>query len=36
MMENIVLWGLATLAGSFIGSFLGSYFKKKGENRAIH
>jgi hypothetical protein len=28
--------GLTTLGGAFIGSFLGSYMKKKGENRAIH
>jgi len=33
---KFVGWGLTTLGGAFIGSFLGSYMKKKGENRAIH
>jgi len=35
-MGTVTLWGLATLACSFVGSFLGSYFKKKGENLATH
>jgi hypothetical protein len=36
MMENIALWALSALVGSFVGSFLASYFKKKGENLATH
>jgi hypothetical protein len=34
-VEPLIAWGLTTLAGSFIGSYLASYLKKKGENRAI-
>jgi hypothetical protein len=34
-MEPHIAWGLTTLAGSFTGSYLASYLKKKGENRAI-
>jgi hypothetical protein len=33
---KFVGWGLTTLGGAFIGSFLGSYMKKKGENVATH
>jgi hypothetical protein len=35
-METLIAWGLTTLAGSFIGSYLASYLKKKGENLATH
>jgi hypothetical protein len=31
-----IIWGLVTLMSAFTGSYLGSYLKKKGENRAIH
>lgn len=34
-MEKLIAWGLTTLIGAFIGSFLASYLKKKGENLAI-
>jgi hypothetical protein len=34
-MEPLIAWGLTTLASSFTGSYLASYLKKKGENRAI-
>jgi hypothetical protein len=33
---KMVGWGLTTAGGAFIGSYLGSYMKKKGENKAIH
>jgi hypothetical protein len=35
-MENVIAWLLVTLVGSFGGSYLGAYFKKKGENVATH
>jgi hypothetical protein len=35
-MENLIAWGLTTLGSAFIGSFLASYLKKKGENLATH
>src|SRR5713226_6995418 len=35
-MEKLIAWGLATLIGAFIGSFLASYLRKKGENLATH
>jgi hypothetical protein len=35
-MEPLIAWGLTTLVGAFIGSFLGGYLKKKGENHATH
>src|ERR1700675_361379 len=31
-----LMWGLTTLVGAFIGSFLAGYLKKKGENLATH
>lgn len=31
-MENVIVWLVVTLVGSFGGSYLGAYFKKKGEN----
>jgi hypothetical protein len=33
-MEPVIVWLLVTLVGSFGGSYLGAYFKKKGENLA--
>jgi hypothetical protein len=35
-MENVIVWLVVTLVGSFGGSYLGAYFKKKGENLATH
>ncbi|MGB8494822.1 MAG: hypothetical protein WCE53_10525 [Candidatus Acidiferrum sp.] len=35
-MENVIVWLLVTLVGSFGGSLFGAYFKKKGENYATH
>jgi hypothetical protein len=35
-METLIGWGLTTLVAAFIGSFLGGYLKKKGENLATH
>ena len=35
-MEHLVLWALTTLVSAFIGSYLGAYLKKKGENLATH
>jgi hypothetical protein len=35
-MENFVAWALTTLVGAFVGSYLASYLKKKGENLATH
>jgi len=39
-MEPITLgaalgWGLTTIGGAFVGSYLGAYMKRKGEDRAI-
>src|ERR1017187_4695064 len=36
MMENLLAWGLTTLVTAFVGSYLASYLKKKGENLATH
>jgi hypothetical protein len=36
LMENVIVWLVVTLVGSFGGSYLGAYFKKKGENLATH
>jgi hypothetical protein len=36
MMENLLAWGLTTLVSAFVGSYLASYLKKKGENVATH
>jgi hypothetical protein len=36
MMEQLIRWGLTTLIGAFVGSFLGGYFRTKGENVATH
>jgi hypothetical protein len=35
-MEKLFAWGLTTLIGAFIGSYLASYLRKKGENLATH
>jgi hypothetical protein len=35
-METLTVWGLTTLVAAFIGSFLGGYLKKKGENLVTH
>jgi hypothetical protein len=35
-MENLLAWSLTTLASAFVGSYLASYLKKKGENLATH
>jgi hypothetical protein len=35
-MENVIVWLVVTLVGSFGGSYLSSYFKRKGENLATH
>src|SRR5258708_37592579 len=35
-MEKLVAWALTTLVSAFIGSYLGAYLKKKGENLATH
>jgi hypothetical protein len=36
MMENLLALGLTTLVSAFVGSYLASYLKKKGENLATH
>jgi len=33
---KLILWALTTLGSAFLGSYLGAYLKKKGENQAIH
>lgn len=33
-MENLIAWGLTTLIGAFVGSYLAGYLKTKGENLA--
>jgi hypothetical protein len=35
-MENLFALGLTTLVSAFVGSYLASYLKKKGENLATH
>jgi hypothetical protein len=35
-MEKFVAWALTTLVSAFVGSYLASYLKKKGENLATH
>jgi hypothetical protein len=35
-MLQLIAWGLTTLVGAFVGSYLGGYLKKKGENLATH
>jgi hypothetical protein len=35
-VENLIVLALTTLASAFIGSYLASYLKKKGENLATH
>lgn len=35
-MEKLIALALTTLVGAFIGSYLASYLKKKGENLATH
>ncbi len=36
IMENLLALGLTTLVSAFVGSYLASYLKKKGENLATH
>jgi len=33
-MEKLIAWGLTTLVGAFVGSYLAGYLKKKGDNLA--
>ena len=33
-MESFIAWGLTTLIGAFVGSYLAGYLKKKGDNLA--
>ncbi len=35
-IEKLILWALTTLGSAFLGSYLGAYLKKKGENLATH
>jgi hypothetical protein len=35
-MNEFITWGLTTLVGAFVGSFLAGYLKKKAENLATH
>jgi hypothetical protein len=35
-LMELVGWGVATMIGAFVGSFLAGYLKKKGENLATH
>jgi uncharacterized protein YoxC len=35
-VENLIALAVTTLIGAFVGSFLGAYLKKKGENLATH
>jgi hypothetical protein len=35
-MEQLIILTLATLASAFVGSYLGGYFTRKGENLATH
>src|SRR6266849_5900863 len=35
-MEKLIVLALTTLIGAFVGSYLASYLKKKGENLATH
>jgi hypothetical protein len=35
-MDNLIAWGLTTLVGAFVGSYLAGYLKKKAENLATH
>jgi hypothetical protein len=35
-MENMLAWGLTTVASAFVGSYVASYLKKRGENLATH
>jgi len=35
-VEKLIALALTTLIGAFVGSFLGAYLKKKGENLATH
>ena len=35
-VENLILWAFTTLGSAFLGSYLGAYLKKKGENLATH
>jgi hypothetical protein len=35
-MESLIILALTTLASAFVGSYLGGYLKRKGENLATH
>jgi hypothetical protein len=35
-LESFAAWGLTALVTAFVGSYLGAYLKKKGENLATH
>ena len=35
-MDQLTEWGVITVVGSLVGSFLGAYLKRKGENLATH
>ena len=35
-VDNLIAWALTTLGSAFLGSYLASYLKKKGENLATH
>lgn len=35
-MLPLIAWGITTLVGAFVGSYLGGYLRKKGENLATH
>ena len=35
-VDNLIAWSLTTLVSAFVGSYLGAYLKKKGENLATH
>jgi uncharacterized Tic20 family protein len=35
-VESFIAWGLTTLVAAFVGSYLGGYLRKKGENHATH
>jgi hypothetical protein len=36
LLSEFVIWGIVTLVGAFVGSYLAGYLKKKGENLATH
>jgi hypothetical protein len=34
-LTGAIAWGLTIISGAFLGSYLGAYMKKRGEQRAI-